>query len=57
MANTTLNYRLSSFFGLMAGVQYAHDFMNTVTAPEVKSFFDTARTLHYSVGIVMYVKG
>jgi hypothetical protein len=56
MANTTINYRLSSFFGVMAGVQYAHDLMNTITAPEVKSFFDTAQTLHYSVGIVMYVK-
>ena len=57
MANTTFNYRLSSLFGVVAGMQFSHDFMNTITAPEVKSFFDSAQTLHYSVGIVMYVKG
>lgn len=56
MANTTLNYRLSYLFGVMAGVQFSHDFMNTVTAPEVKSFFNSAQTIHYSVGIVMYLR-
>lgn len=55
MANTNLSYRFSSFLGLHAGMQLSNDFMNTETAPELESFFNNARTLYISKGLVFYI--
>lgn len=54
MANARFSYRLSAVVGLQGGLQYASDFLNTKTAPELESFFNNAQTLYFSVGVVLY---
>ncbi|MFS4415381.1 hypothetical protein ACKWCC_01655 [Maribacter sp. 2307ULW6-5] len=54
MVRGRLTYRFSSYFGWHAGLQYSRDFLNTETAPELRSFFRNAHTFYISTGLVIF---